>query len=147
MDILTSPSDKPTTSLVMADGLGQFDMPKNVVQQLKTTDDAFFVDAVAREAVREIHRDGRLGDLLSVEVIVGAGVTVQDNTMRGMVRFFGIFSTDRVTTYSCNVSATGIRKIGISPNQDDPNQDIQIVSLSCAKDEGLGRTYDLILED
>jgi hypothetical protein len=151
MEILTSPSEnKPTTSLLLGDGLGQFDMPKNVVQRLKTTEDAFFVDAVVREAVRTIRRDGRLGDLLSVEVVIGAGVTTEkgdDSLQRGMVRFFGIFSTDGVTTYSCNVSATGIRKSGKSGDENDPNKDIQMVALSCAKDEGLGRTYDLIQED
>ena len=148
MEILTSPSeDKPTTNLVLGDGLGQLDMPKNVVQQLKTTEDAFFVDAVVREAVRAIRRNGRLGDLLSVEVVFGAGVTtekVDDSLQRGMVRFFGIFSTDGVTTYSCNVSATGIRKSGTSGDENDPNKDIEMVALSCAKDEGLGQTYDLI---
>jgi hypothetical protein len=151
MDILTSPSDEPTVSLVLGDGLGNFDMPKNVLNQLKTTEDAFYVDAVVREAVRAIRRDGRLGDLLNVEVIVGAGVTTDtdNDLLRGMVRFFGIFSTDGVTTYSCNVSATGVRKIGSSDsgNEADPNRDVRIISLSCAKDEGLGRTYDLIQEN
>ena len=148
MDILTAPSDKPTTTLVLGDGLGQFDMPKNVLQRLESTEDAFFVDAVVREAVRAIRRDGRLGDLLSVEIVIGAGVTTtEDGDTRGMVRFFGIFSTDGVTTYSCNVSATGLRSTGAIRNEDDPNNDIRIVSLSCAKDEGLGRTYDLIQED
>lgn len=154
MEILTAPSDSASTTLVLGDGLGQFDMPKNVLQRLETTEDAFFVDAVVREAVRAIRRDGRLGDLLSVEVVIGAGVTVtgsdtdSGSMLRGMVRFFGIFSTDGVTTYSCNVSATGIRNSnGNDANSNDPNKDIQIVSLSCAKDEGLGRTYDLIRED
>lgn len=152
MEILTSPSNKPKTNLVLGDDLGQLDMPKNVLQQLKTTEDAFFVDAVVREAARAIRRDGKLGDLLKVEVVFGAGVTNEDDgSSRGMVRFFGIFSTDGVSTYSCNVSATGIRNSnGSSENENananDPNKDIRIVSLSCAKDEGLGRTYDLIQE-
>lgn len=147
MEILTTPSQQPFRRIVLGDGLGQFDMPKNVVQQLETTEDAFFVDAVVREAVREIRRDGRLGDLLNVEVIVGAGVTTEGSTTRGMVRFFAIFSTDGVTTYSCNVSATGIRSASGTNEDNDPNRDISIISLSCAKDEGLGRTYDLIQED
>ena len=145
MDILTTPSTNSFRTITLGDGLGQFDMPKNVVQRLETTEDAFFVDAVVREAVRAIRRDGRLGDLLNVEVIVGAGVTTEKNTVRGMVRFFAIFSTDGVTTYSCNVSATGLRSSDeTSIDEKDPNKDIEIISLSCAKDEGLGRTYDLI---
>ena len=144
MEILTTPSQQPFRSIVLGDGLGQFDMPKNVVNMLETTEHAFLVDAVVREAVRAIRRDGRLGDLLNVEVIVGAGVTTEDSTVRGMVRFFAIFSTDGVTTYSCNVSATGIRTSNDKTNDRDPNQDISTISLSCAKDEGLGRTYDLI---
>jgi len=146
MEILSTPSQQSFRRIVLGDGLGQFDMPKNVVQRLETTEDAFFVDAVVREAVREIRRDGRLGDLLNVEVIVGAGVTTEDSTTRGMVRFFAIFSTDGVTTYSCNVSATGIRSANGTQKDNDPNRLISIISLSCAKDEGLGRTYDLIQE-
>ncbi|VEU35289.1 unnamed protein product [Pseudo-nitzschia multistriata] len=130
-------SESSTTKLVMGDALGRFDMPPNVLKRLASPEDAFFVDAVVREAVRAIRRDGRLGDLLQVEVIVGAGI---NNEKRGMVRFFAIFSTDGVSTYSCNVSATGVR------NDSTSNDSIQIVSLSCAKDEGLGRTYDLIQE-
>jgi len=73
--------------------------------------------------------------LIDVEVVIGAGV--QDSGTKGMARFFAIFSTDSVSTYSCNVSATGIKS---------ENGDIKIVYLSCAKDEGLGQTYDLILD-
>jgi hypothetical protein len=134
MDLLISAS--PYVSLTLGDGLGQMDMPKNVAKSLKTPKEAFFVDAVVREAVREIRRNGRrLGDLLNVEVIIGAGV--KEEGTRGLVRFFAIFSTDGVSTYSCNVSATGVQ-------QNDGS--IQIVSLSCAKDEGMGQTYDLIQE-
>jgi len=133
-----------TTNLLMGDGLGRFDMPPNVLKRLASPEDAFFVDAIVREAVRRIRRDGRLGDLLQVEVIIGAGINKDDkNRNRGMVRFFAIFSTDGVSTYSCNVSATGIRESSSGSNE---NSTIQIVSLSCAKDEGLGRTYDLIQE-
>jgi len=135
MDLIISASSS-LVSLTMGDGLGTFNMPKNVVNMLKSKEDAFFVDAVVREAVREIRRNGRLGDLLKVEVIVGAGV--RENGTVGMVRFFAIFSTDGVSTYSCNVAAKGIR-------QEDGS--IRIVSLSCAKDEGLGQTYDLIQEE
>lgn len=132
--ILSSP---PIVRITLGDGLGTLDMPKNVVAMLKSSDEAFFMDAVVRAAVRDIRRHGRLllGDLNKVEVIIGAGV--RDNGTRGMARFFAIFSTDGVSTYSCNVAATGVR-------QDDGS--IKIVSLSCAKDEGLGQTYDLIRE-
>jgi hypothetical protein len=116
--------------------LGRMDMPKNILRTLKTEEDAFFVDAVVREAVREIRRYKKLGDLVRVEVIIGAAV--KEEGRRGLVRFFALFSTDGVSTYSCNVSATGVRQ------PDDGG--IQIVSLSCAKDEGLGRTFDIILE-
>jgi hypothetical protein len=130
-----------TLRLTLGDGLGIMNMPKNVVKTcLKSKEDAFFVDAVVREAVREIRRSGRLGDLLKVEVIIGAGIQEEGN--RALVRFFAIFSTDGVSTYSCNVSATGVRQ-----PQEDEDSNIKIVSLSCAKDEGLGRTYDLIREN
>ena len=161
--------------LVFSDGLGQLDMPKNVLQQLKSSDDAFLIDAVVRQAVREIRRDGRLGDLRNVEVVVGAGVQQQKqdgrrkdprgegNPKRGLARFFAIFSTDDVTTYSCNCAATGIKIEDITDNDNDNDNNhgnddnngsndgrpiqVRIVSLSCAKDEGLGRTYDLIQEE
>jgi hypothetical protein len=45
---------------------------------------------------------------------------------------------DGVSTYSCNISATGVK-------QNDKS--IQIVALACAKDEGLGQTYELIREE
>lgn len=128
-------STEGSMALTLGDGLGQMDMPKNVVKFLKSTEDAYFVDAVVREAVRECRRRcKKLGDLLQVEVIVGAGV----KEIRAQVRFFAIFSTDGVTTFSCNVSATGVRQRDGS---------IQIVALSCAKDEGLGQTLDIIRED
>lgn len=134
MDLIVS--SPPKVRLTVGDGLGTFDMPRNVVSMLKSKEDAYFIDAVVREAVREIRRNGRLGDLIKVEVIVGAGV--QKDGTRGLVRFFAIFSTDGVSTYSCNVASTGIR-------QSDGT--IKIVSLSCAKDEGLGQTFDLIKEN
>jgi hypothetical protein len=135
MDLLLSIDDDKSVLLTLGDGLGQMDMPKNVVKLLKTTKDAFLVDAIVRQAVRECRkRNYKLGDLLKVEVIIGAGV--QDR--RGQVRFFAIFSTDGVSTYSCNISATGVK-------QNDKS--IQIVALACAKDEGLGQTYELIREE
>ena len=133
MDLLLSLDESSPVSLTIGDGLGQLDMPKNVIKLLKTTEDAFFIDAVVRHAVREIRRRNKiLGDLLNVEVIIGAGV--QEEGKLGQTRFFAIFSTDGVSSYSCNVSATGRRK-------DDT---IEIVSLSAAKDEGLGQTYQFI---
>jgi hypothetical protein len=136
MDLLLSIDDNDKSiRLTLGDGLGQLDMPKNVVKLLKTTEDAFLVDAIVRQAVRECRkRNHKLGDLLKVEVIIGAGV--QDG--RGQVRFFAILSTDGVSTYSCNISATGVKQ---------SDNSIQIVALSCAKDEGLGQTYDLIREE
>lgn len=157
MDLLTQESAINSVRLTVGDGLGTFDMPKNVVKLLKSEADAYLVDAVVREAVRETRRNGRMGDLIKVEVIVGAGVQQQadasskgnddDNGKRVMVRFFAIFSTDTVSTYSCNVAATGI----VYPTSDDDNDNtatprIKIVVLSCAKDEGLGQTFDLITE-
>ncbi|KAL3934955.1 MAG: hypothetical protein SGBAC_009432 [Bacillariaceae sp.] len=133
MDLLISTDG--SIDLTLGDGLGQMDMPKNVLNMLKSTEDAFFVDAVVREAVRECRqRNGKIGDLQQVEVIVGAGV----KGSRGQVRFFGIFSTDGVSTYSCNVSATGVRQ---------SDESVKIVALSCAKDEGMGQTFDLIREE
>ena len=134
MDVLISLDETSLVELTLGDGLGQLDMPKNVVKQLKTTEDAFFIDAVVRKAVREIRkRNNILGDLINVEVIIGAGV--QDEGKQGQARFFALFSTDGVSSYSCNVSATGRCR-------DDGS--IDIVNLSAAKDEGLGQTYQFI---
>lgn len=121
--------------LTLGDGLGRMDIAKTLASRL-SPEEAMLTDSVVRAAVRQIRKDGRLGDLLNVEIVIGAGV--QEDGNRCLVRFFGIFSTDKGgTTYSCNVSATGVRQgDGI----------IDIVSLSCAKDEGLGQTIDLILE-
>ena len=134
MDVLISLDETSLVELTLGDGLGQLDMPKNVVKQLKTTEDAFLIDAVVRKAVREIRkRNNILGDLINVEVIIGAGV--QDEGKQGQARFFALFSTDGVSSYSCNVSATGRCR-------DDGS--IDIVNLSAAKDEGLGQTYQFI---
>ncbi|KAL3906126.1 MAG: hypothetical protein SGARI_004142 [Bacillariaceae sp.] len=116
MELLVEAEDP--VRLTLGDGLGQLDMPKNVVQQLKTSEDAFFIDAVVRRAAREIRRDGRLGALTGVEVVIGAGV--QDDGQRGLARFFAILSTDGVTSYSCNVSATGIRVENDDANSASP---------------------------
>ena len=132
MDVLISLDGD--VRLTLGDGLGQLDMPKNVLKLLKTTEDAFLIDAVVRKAVREIRkRNNVLGDLINVEVIIGAGV--QEEGKQGQARFFALFSTDGVSSYSCNVSATGRCR-------DDGS--IDIVNLSAAKDEGLGQTYQFI---
>mmetsp|Transcript_38630 Transcript_38630/g.80969 ORF Transcript_38630/g.80969 Transcript_38630/m.80969 type:complete len:252 (-) Transcript_38630:2808-3563(-) len=136
MDLLISLDDSSPARLTLGDGLGQLDMPKNVLKLLKTTEDAFFVDGVVRQAVREIRkRNNKLGDLLNVEVVIGAGVQEEEEGKRGQVRFFAIFSTGGASSYSCNVSATGLRL---------EDGKIEIVYLSAAKDEGLGQTYDFI---
>lgn len=146
--LLSSSSNNKKVKLTLGDGLGQLNMPPNVIRQLKSTPDAYFIDAVVRQAVREIRNDGRLGDLLFVEVIIGAGVQSNNEESVGKVRFFAIFSTDGgSSTYSCNVSATGVRSINNQKkgNDDENDEDcVRITSLSCAKDEGLGRTFDLI---
>ena len=148
MECIVEASSSPSIQLTLGDGLGQLNMPKNVVSQLQSTSDAFLVDAVVRQAAREIRQiNGPLGTLVQVEVVVGAGVREDE---RVMVRFFGIFSTDGgVTTYSCNVAATGRQVAGSSKDEDQPmnRKRIEITSLSCAKDEGLGRTFDLIVEE
>lgn len=77
----------------------------------------------------ELQRD--LGDLLRVEILVGAGVQPDGNCL---VRFFAIFSTGGGGSYSCNVSAGG--RCGTDNR-------IEITAISCAKDEGWGRTIDL----
>ena len=122
-------------SITIGDGLGVLDMPKNVIKQLKSTEDAFLIDTIVRQSVREMRRRTNiLGDLLNVEVVIGAGV--QEDGKTGQTRFFGIFSTDGgVSSYSCNASSKGRRL-------DDDS--IEILSLSAAKDEGLGQTYQFI---
>lgn len=111
-----------------------------------------------------------LGELMRVEILLGAGTRDDGRCLvrsaiiwrpiihshptahgatRGMhsspyrpwsatwqVRFFGIFSTSGgESTYSCNVGATGVRRPG--------DGRVLITALSCAKDEGWGRTIDL----
>ena len=73
-----------------------------------------------------------LGSLLRVEIVVGGGVRKDGQCL---VRFFAIFSlSGDGSSFSCNVSATGIKAADGS---------IEITALSCAKDEGWGRTIDL----
>jgi hypothetical protein len=72
--------------------------------------------------------------------VVGAGI--QDDGDRGLARFVAILSTDRVTSYSCNVSSTGICQDNNS--YITKGCKVKIVSLSCSKDEGLCRAFDLI---
>lgn len=78
-----------------------------------------------------------------MEVVIGAGV--QDDGRRGLARYFAILSSDGVTSYSCNVSSIGVKLKEENENNDSSGESpkVEIVSLSCAKDEGLGRTYDL----
>ena len=122
--------------ITLSDGLGRMDIAKNLAKTL-SAEEAIFADATVRAAVRQVRKIGtQLGDLLSVEIVIGAGV--RDNGKTCQVRFFAIFSRDTVSTYSCSVSATG-RK---GPNDDG----IEITQLSCAKDEGWGQTHDLIRE-
>jgi len=133
MDLLISaPSDAPV-SLTLGDGLGRMDITPNLAKQLNP-DEAILADSVVRAAVREVRKNGTLGDLLKVEIVLGAGVR---DDGRCLVRFFAIFSTDGATSYSCNIAATGKK---------NKNGTIKIVALSCAKDEGWGQTIDLISE-
>ena len=130
--------------LTLDDGLGQLDITANLAKSLKP-EEAVLADLVVRAAVREVRRlvagseelQSALGTLLRVEILLGAG-TRDDG--RCLVRFFGIFSTSGGgdNTYSCNVAATGKRQ---------GEGGIAITALSCAKDEGWGRTIDLKRED
>ena len=136
MDALIAAPDDSPLDITLSDGLGRMDIAKNLAKSL-SAEEAIFADATVRAAVRQVRKIGtQLGDLLSVEIVIGAGV--RDNGKTCQVRFFAIFSTDTVSTYSCSVSATGSK----GSNDDD----IEITQLSCAKDEGWGQTYDLIRE-
>lgn len=136
MDALIAAPDDRLLDITLSDGLGRMDIAKNLAKSL-SAEEAIFADATVRAAVRQVRKIGtQLGDLLSVEIVIGAGV--RDNGKTCQVRFFAIFSTDTVSTYSCSVSATGSK----GTNGDD----IEITQLSCAKDEGWGQTYDLIRE-
>jgi len=137
MSIITE-ADSPVR-LTVDDGLPRLDITPNLAKSL-TPDVASMADRTVRAAVRECRRivgasaelQTLLGTLLRVEILLGAGMRADG---RCLVRFFGIFSTDGGgTTYSCNVSATG---------SEDANEGMEILALSCAKDEGWGRTIDL----
>eukprot|EP00978_Attheya_sp_CCMP212_P046980 scaffold421175_cov51-Attheya_sp.AAC.7 len=137
MDILVEAPADTALQLTLSDGLGRMDIAPNLARQLNP-EDAILADQVVRAAVREIRRSNtsraNLGELLRVEIVIGAGV--RENG-RCMVRFFAIFSTDTVTTFSCSISATGV-------TQKDGT--IDIIALTCAKDEGWGQTIDIIRE-
>ena len=133
MDLLAASPDR--LQLTLGDGLGRMDMAKNVAKTLEP-EQAFFVDAVVRAAVREARRKGTVGDVESVEIVIGAGF--QENGQQCLVRFFAIFSRDGgVSTFTGQVSATGVRS-------KDGDGKVEIRKLSVAKDEGLGQTLDLI---
>ena len=130
-----------TLTLTVNDGLSRLDITPNLANSLPA-EYATLADLVVRAAVREVRRivganeelKSTLGRLLRVELVIGAGVRPDG---RCLVRFFGIFSTGgSSSTYSCNISATAIRRKGKAG-------DVEVVALSCAKDEGWGRTIDL----
>eukprot|EP00316_Scyphosphaera_apsteinii_P013420 CAMPEP_0119320830 /NCGR_PEP_ID=MMETSP1333-20130426/53577_1 /TAXON_ID=418940 /ORGANISM="Scyphosphaera apsteinii, Strain RCC1455" /LENGTH=211 /DNA_ID=CAMNT_0007327641 /DNA_START=293 /DNA_END=928 /DNA_ORIENTATION=- len=131
-------------SLTVTDGLPRLDITPNLANSLKPQD-AVLADLVVRAAVRECRRitgasaelKEALGELLRVEILLGAGVRPDG---RCLVRFFGIFSRsgDSSNTYSCNIAAAGVKRA---------DGRIEIMALSCAKDEGWGRTIDLKRDD
>lgn len=106
--LIAAPSDK-LIDLTFSDGLGMMDIAPNLAKNTGS-ENLFVIDEVVRAAVREIRKDasakGKLGNLTKVENIIGAGV----QNGRCMVRFFAIFSRDDVSTFSCSVSATGIKR-------------------------------------
>ena len=74
-----------------------------------------------------------LGEPIKIEQCVGAGVQPNGDVK---VRVFIIFTkSGGASSYSCNVSATGKPIEGGG---------VEIIKLSCAKDEGWGRTIDVI---
>ena len=114
----------------------KLDVSPSVAKQFEgKVEDAILVEQVVRAAERELKSNANaqeaLGSMKRVEICVGAGV-LPGGVVK--VRFFGIFSTTGRSTYSCNVSATG----RVSGGQ------VTITKLSCAKDEGWGRTIDVI---
>ena len=114
----------------------KLDVSPSVAKQFENNvQDAILVEKVVRAAESELKSNANaqesLGSMQRVEICVGAGVQPGGDVK---VRFFGIFSTTGRSTYSCNVSATG----RVSDGQ------VTITKLSCAKDEGWGRTFDII---
>ena len=149
--LVDSPTDKEI-HLTFSDGLGRMDIAPNLAKTLDVRE-LLMADQVVRAAVREIRKRGvestggsglgsgsihSLGDLLRVEIVIGAGVRKDGSCM---VRFFAIFSRDGVTTFSCSVSATGVHV------DENDGTAVDIVALSCAKDEGWGQTVDLIVAE
>ena len=130
-----SPVELTMARAAYADDDKPLDITPNLIKSL-SSEDAVLVDKVvraARSAVRANPQAARdLGRLLRIEIVLGAGVQ-KDGSVK--VRFFGIFSTTGGAdgSYSCNVSATGVEEGG----------EVKITKLSCAKDEGWGRTIDL----
>ena len=97
------------------------------------------VDRVVRAARAELRAQlaadpalkAELGELLRVEQIVGAGVQNDGVTVKVLL---GIFSRDDGGRATGNISATGVIGDG----------DVEFTALSCAKDEGWGRTIGVI---
>ena len=128
--LLAAPAtvDLTLARAVYEDDALPLDITPNLAKSL-SAEDAVKVDKAvraARDAVRASPAAGReLGRLISIEIIIGAGVQ-KDATVA--VRFFGIFSTSGVgggSSYSCNVSATAVFD----------EDDVRITKLSwCASD-------------
>ena len=98
---------------------------------------AQLVEKVVLAAKKELGSNPKakteLGKPIRLDVVAGAGVRPNGDVM---VRFFLIFSKSGKygSSFSCNVSATG---------RVDGNA-VSLKKLSCAKDEGWGRTVDII---
>lgn len=138
MEVLAGAPQELELTLAHPRDAEKMDITPNLAKALSPAD-AVLVDATVRAAVRDIRASAearsQLGQLLRVEIVVGAGVRPGG---RCLVRFFAIFATGSVaSSYSCNVSATGVRD----------GEAVRIVALSCAKDEGWGRTIDLRREE
>lgn len=137
--------------MTMGDGLGRMNMAQNLAKKL-SSEEAFFVDAVVRAAVRVARVKRKMGDVTAVEIVVGAGFRDEEDggggEQRCLVRFFALFSKDAgMSTMTCQVSAIGVRRPlrpGGVPINGDEGREVAIISLSCAKDEGLGSTITLI---
>ena len=114
------------------------DVSPSVAKQFaNNVEGAILVDKVVSAAQAELKKMqgeklAALGKPVKIDQCVGASVRPNGDVM---VRYFQIFSkSGDASTYSCNVSATA--KV-------DGNT-ISFSKLSCAKDEGWGRTIDLI---
>ncbi|KAL1514476.1 hypothetical protein AB1Y20_003575 [Prymnesium parvum] len=116
----------------------RLDVSPSVANQFRgNVDGAILVEKVVVAAQTELAKNptarAELGKPIKIEQCVGAGVRPNGVVM---VRFFSIFSKSGKTgsSYSCNVSATGRVEGG----------KVVLTKLSCAKDEGWGRTIDII---